>query len=277
MKKILSVYTLFICAGNPLSSKGQEANWFEAEGNTYYIAESCIPHSDVLFQARRGGGKLLKRATADENGRLILAGNEAFAPAFVLNTRHKNAEGIAGSGIAGFYENKEFSFSNPGASTADGVNRISWETEVAAGVDLYFEILRSVDLINYTAIGSIQAGKGTAAGIYTYEDPETAGAAYKVAIVNRDKGLRYTSKAMTPLLSGVKVYPTVIGDRFNIELAQVQASGSYKIINESGQIIQKGKLNQRHNTVGVSNLATGNYFVIVETEGQISTSKAIKM
>ncbi|HTN17793.1 MAG TPA: T9SS type A sorting domain-containing protein [Chitinophagaceae bacterium] len=275
MKKILSVYALFVCAGTPFTSKGQEANWFEAEGNTYYIAESCIPHSDVLFQASRGGGKLLKRSTADENGRLIVAGNDAFKPAFVLNTKHKNTGGVAGSGVASFYENKEFSFSNPGVRVADGVNRITWETEVAGGVNLYFEVLKSVDLVTYTPIGSIPAAKGVA--VTVYEDPVTDGAVYKVAVVNNEKGLRYTSKVIAPLSSGVKVYPTVVDDKFNIDLAHINASGSYKIINGSGQVVQKGKLNQQHNTVGVSNLSRGNYIVIVEAEGQVSSSKAIKM
>ena len=69
------------------------------------------------------------------------------------------------------------------------------------------------------------------------------------------------------------VYPNPVNNILNVS---VQKEASFKLITINGQVNKQGQLQTGENTLNVSNLSNGLYFLQVKTPKSISTKKIIK-
>ncbi|MBT8394601.1 MAG: T9SS type A sorting domain-containing protein [Bacteroidia bacterium] len=70
------------------------------------------------------------------------------------------------------------------------------------------------------------------------------------------------------------MYPNPVNDELILDLNE---EGYYTLINHNGQILKSGKTNLKENTIIVSNLSTGLYFVKFNTDKGTITKKLIKL
>jgi hypothetical protein len=63
------------------------------------------------------------------------------------------------------------------------------------------------------------------------------------------------------LNENITVYPTLVGDQFNIRFAQ-DPSYNFYLYNQNGQLIKQATLSKANEAIDVHSLATGNYFIV---------------
>ncbi len=73
-------------------------------------------------------------------------------------------------------------------------------------------------------------------------------------------------------LDGVNVYPTITQDVLNIKNEELKEL-SYKIVNAQGMLIREGQSSLFDQSINVANLSTGNYFIILQEDERMMTSK----
>ena len=69
------------------------------------------------------------------------------------------------------------------------------------------------------------------------------------------------------------MYPNPVNEMLTIDINDVV---NYSLINLNGQILKKGDLKENENTLNVSNLSAGLYFLKIKTDGGMVTKKLIK-
>jgi len=72
---------------------------------------------------------------------------------------------------------------------------------------------------------------------------------------------------------GFAIYPNPAKGQFSIELAQ-NGKAEYQIFDMSGRLLKKGQVNSQEN-ISISDLKTGNYRVVVSTEGKTNSQNLI--
>lgn len=278
MKKVINNLSLIaflsVCS---IPTYAQETNWFEADHLSFYSVKNCIPNSDILFYSQKNGGQLLKQVTVGIDGNFLLQGDKYFTPAFVLNSKQKNAKGINGTGMVSFYDAKEFSFNNLSLKSSDGVHMLSWIGEANPYEPISFKIMKSIDGINYESIGKVNAVSTSGAVPYTYQDNGVDGAFYKIVVVNDNKGERYTSKVVVLESKTVKVFPSPTNSSINIVTDNVRQDAEYCIVNEFGQLMLNGKLAGNRQNVDIKHFPAGNYIIIVGTDKKNFSARIVKL
>lgn len=276
MTKYIVRYSLGLSLLLSLNASAQQACWFEAEHVNYYQIEACIPYSDIEFYSNNGGGKMLKRATVDAMGFFSINTNE-IRPAFVLNVNRRNARGVIGSGIVRFFETKEFSINEISAKTVPGNTVLSFNAQTDPSVDIYFQVWKSKDGSNFSPVGILDGNKSGVVTSYKYTDNNGDASFYKIKVINKQKGDRYTSQLLASDEGEAKVYPTASSNSIFIALDKQYANASYKIYSTDGRVVASGTLENMVNTVSIGNLSAGSYLVSVQAANKRTVSHLQKL
>lgn len=256
-----------------------QLNFFEAEGNFYYEAAGAVPNSDVEFYSEKWGGKLLRKATTNNEGNLSIKTDLSFKPAFVLNRSAANKDGLKGNGFVHFLSSKEFCFKNlTVTSTPTGNVEVSWLASIDKDQSITFIIFKSADGINYSLFKKVYGASNTEEQQYAITDNEilTVGF-YKVEIMHSTKGKRYTSNVMALSNETINVYPTMASDKINIVTNKAFQNPEYKIIDQQGHVIATGIMRESQTVIPIDQLASGAYFIIVGQKENQSTKRFIKL
>lgn len=75
------------------------------------------------------------------------------------------------------------------------------------------------------------------------------------------------------LLSGLEIYPNPVLTELNITVSEI---ATYKLSSQNGQILLAGKLKNGNNSINISNLSQGLYFLSIKTDTGIVTKKIMK-
>lgn len=259
-------------------TNAQELTWFEAEGSTYFFVTDCIPQSNVLFYSERGGGKLLRRETTNEEGQIKIQSDNKFKPAFALNEKAKSLKGAMGSGRVSYLGLREFAIDAVSVETITSTE-ISWMAAVGDHA-IDFKILKSINGKDYMPLQVVSITKAPDLKRYSVVDVDLDNdqrVFYKIEIYNKLK-LRYSTKILaTDYSKGVKVYPYSTQDKISLEVEPAHIPARYRILNQAGQMVGNGVLEQVLNTIWVSNLAAGNYFIVIAAGDGNVTRRFIKM
>lgn len=275
MKNILLTITALL-ALQVSNAKVMSAVYYEVEGTVMYDIKGCPPGSNVAFYSEKYGGKQLKATVVNGKGELLYEAEEKFKPAFVLNSKKENSSGIKGSGVVIHFADKEFSLNSLEVTQSVNGLVLSWEAAFFNSDGYTFEVLKSTNGEWYEPVASVLPSSNSATP-YAYTDPEgTAKTSYKIRIANKGNGVDYTSRVLTVFTGdNIAVYPTAANESINIAIPAQYKGQAYSIINAQGQVVQSGKLEAERNTVKVSELSAGSYFVNVADKKQ--TAKFIKL
>lgn len=76
------------------------------------------------------------------------------------------------------------------------------------------------------------------------------------------------------LLAGINIYPNPVLTTVNVALTVNDVT--YKLTAVNGQVLQKGSLKNGNNSIEMSNLSKGLYFLSIQTNDGVMTKKIIK-
>lgn len=146
---------------------------------------------------------------------------------------------------------------------------LSWTAEQATNVD-HFDIQRSTDGAVFTTIGSVTARNEASATAYTFTDnaPQMGLDYYRLAIVDRDDGRRYSRIATFESASAavmIHLYPNPVVDMLHMTTGGT-APLDILIVDVRGRILRR--VNQASGSVvdiPVNQLPKGVYFAVVVT------------
>jgi len=76
------------------------------------------------------------------------------------------------------------------------------------------------------------------------------------------------------VLSNVRTYPNPVKDQFHIN--NLQEKSDYKLLNVNGALVESGTFIEGANSISMSNLESGIYFLQLQSKSESRTLKLIK-
>jgi surface protein len=154
---------------------------------------------------------------------------------------------------------------------------LTWVTTNEINVNR-FEIERSTDGRNFTALGAVTALGNTSNNTnYQFTDaaPIIGKNYYRLKIIDKDGSFKYTEIRVLNFENGVlySVYPNPIGS--NITITSNGNNASYILTDAVGKLIMTGKINSGSQIINTSSLAVGIYLIAVKEKGAIVFSQKI--
>ncbi len=167
---------------------------------------------------------------------------------------------------------------------------LSWETYAEVN-NAGFEIERSLDGINFAAIGRVAAqGSPTGSHPYAYLDRQPGGDRifYRYRQYDLDGSVHFSntvelSRAAASSLAFVSVYPNPFTEEVSLRFAEVfPAGGELGIYDGAGRKLYMETLGSATSEVltlrdQVQSLRPGIYFICVSYEGKMRTAKVVKL
>jgi|GEM_PF-4181024 len=250
------------------SCYAQQGSSFRVEQTTFYEVKSCVPNSDLLFYSKNNGGKMLRRATTDERGYVLVEADKQFTPAFALSDQYKNKKGVAGNRVLTRFDRKEFAIEGIGIAEKAGLVQMSWRADINPDEAITFEVLKSTDGTDYTVAETLPAA-GNGMQQYIYSDNSGTGGLYKIRIVNAMLGPRYTTDVLV-VPDQLKVYPTIASGTINVSVPADYRNAEWHIIDTKGQTMLKGAVSAEAMSINIASFATGSYYLLIKgTPGRL--------
>lgn len=169
-------------------------------------------------------------------------------------------------------------------------NTISWSS-ISETANKGFEVQRSTDGVNFTTIAFVASkalnGNSSSTIQYSYidENPAIGENYYRVKQVDLNANSSFTNiaKIIKGLANtdGLTLYPNPAKDRLNIALNSLNGKKStITVFNNNGKSVRQisllGTGSLLNTSVSLDGLANGLYFIKVETEGKIESSRFVK-
>lgn len=159
--------------------------------------------------------------------------------------------------------------------------KLDWITE-AEQPNAPYLIERSINGIDFSAIGSMPSNNSPLSSLYTFIDPSPVNGTnyYRIRYSSENGSIKY-SDTRTVYFSGGKhsfsLFPSITSDKLNILLYSRSMDDHAVIYNNSGSRLKSIKLNSGLNSVDVSSLPAGLYLVILySANGEREQSRFIK-
>lgn len=174
-------------------------------------------------------------------------------------------------------------------ATDDGhQSRVYWQTACEKNCD-YFTVEKSADSINFQNLGIVNSAcnSNTLLSYQLYDASPFEGANYyRLKTTGKDGKSFYSALALvyfqTAASDKITVFPNPAKYQFTLTISngiqsKVMASLDIKLVSSAGQtVLQKQGLNGYTQTVDVSKLTPGTYYLLVTINGKVSTAKVIK-
>ncbi len=237
--------------------------WFEAEGKNHYrVSGDFNPGSDIQFGVNTDGGKIIKSFVLKNDGTALLVTGKDFKPEFILNDNKLNKDGIRGTGMVEYLNEKLFYLDALELSIPNLT--LDWKAQVNSSERLVFEVVFTGDgkdlVINTLEVGSTN-------GIQEFQTilpsllSEMKG--YITIRVLKGKNELYKSSNLKVGNSlETLVYPTVVTTSITIKAEQPDV---FQIVDVQGKLVKKEQMRSQEHSVDVSHLSAGTYFIIFET------------
>lgn len=204
-----------------------------------------------------------------------IAGASSNPP--VQNINFGNAAALQSFTVASVLPIKLSSFTG---TTRDGVNNLKWTTAMESGNN-YFEIERSADGINFTAIGQVKsAGDATNEQQYSFIDvnPLNGVNYYRLKQVDIDgKTTRFKTISLSNSNLGVTVSPNPAVDFVKVRFESKLANATVSLITLSGQTIYHiSAVSGNECRIDLSSTPRGTYILQVKDGVKTFSTKIIK-
>lgn len=154
---------------------------------------------------------------------------------------------------------------------------LKWITTQEVNVNRYV-LERSMDGLNFQALQNIPARNINGIQTYTYTDrtPQIGSNYYRLRIEDYDGSYQYSE--IVPIMfthqNELYVYPNPAKD--NLTIWGLYENQEVRIVDASGRILKVQTLGNNQNTIDVSFLTKGLYFLQLHNKGGIKTIKFIK-
>lgn len=153
-----------------------------------------------------------------------------------------------------------------------------WKTAEEKNVD-YFVIERSKNGISFEEIAKIKTGAISKEYSFIDEKPNTGVSYYRLGMPENDLSKITHSTVLSVVLSAngkIKLAPTLATNNITIDLPEDFRETNLSIMNVEGVIIKSIQTKAIQETIDVSDLASGFYFVVIQNGLDKYTEKFVK-
>ncbi len=169
----------------------------------------------------------------------------------------------------------ELSYFNATA-TANNQVALAWGTASEENND-YMAVERSQDGQKFFEIGRVKgAGTTVEAQAYSFIDaaPKAGVNYYRLRQVDFDGTVEYHKVVAVTVkgAAGVTVYPTLVNSELNVVL---EGTANISVMNITGQVVKQVK-GADFTTIDVAELATGTYFLMIESNNAVEAVRFVK-
>lgn len=155
---------------------------------------------------------------------------------------------------------------------------LQWQTATEINA-AYYNIERSYDGINFTAISKVNA-KGQASNTYTFNDAaglSSTNTYYRLKIVDNNGNYKYSSVVRLASGQGIKVsvYPNPASDV--VTVSGLSASDNIKLLSIDGKLLlQQNASGAQSLIVNIAKYKPGTYILQVQNDKEVSQQKIVK-
>ncbi|GGA86932.1 S8 family serine peptidase [Puia dinghuensis] len=163
------------------------------------------------------------------------------------------------------------------AVNSGGDGLLQWSTTEAYGI-IRFVIEKSTDSIHFTALDSVAAA-GNGAGLHSYQYTDThldtGTNYYRLREVNQNGSYTYSPvRSVQGPSGGVVIYPNPVPHAL-IHINTAANARRVRLIDVAGKVILEEELKGTLNTLHVGSVATGIYFLQVDTDSGVTLQKIL--
>jgi trimeric autotransporter adhesin len=164
------------------------------------------------------------------------------------------------------------------ATLVNAQTQLNWTTTQEIN-NSYFEVQRSDDGVNFSALTTVQADEsGSSTKLYSAIDPSPYNGYTYYRLKQVDINGKYTYSIIVSVKAAVllSLYPNPVKNVLCIKGLSTATSSNLSIIDFSGRLLQRTSVNQNSNSLDVQKLPSGNYYIRIESDKQVNTLRFIK-
>lgn len=247
-------------------SKFEVAN-FQIEDEVFVLSNGMKPNSAIEYYSKPEGGKVVGKETSTAQGTFLKSFSTNESVGLVLNNARVS-----------YLLDKEFIVKNIKVVKEDNAILFSCNG-LANEENIELNILKSINGKDFKTIKSFKLSVAQNEESINFSDEYNNVAVYKIEITKNKTTQRYLSKAynFNNLAQNFDVFPTVSKDIVHVNFETIDKEISYQVVNSQGQMQQKGMFTANFNTIDINNLATGIYYVVLNIDQQLFTTKINKL
>ena len=235
---------------NPPEKEHFEVYSFQIEQQCHLSIHKSQGSSDVTLMSQNNGGEVYKRIQTSADGLYTEKVKASQMPAFAKNTR----------GFIQFFDMHAFYLKNIGFEQQGFFSTVSFDALANKEKDIRYELYaimkeKEIQLKEKTASNSESWEQID----WTIEAPYAP--AYVLKVYGQEK-LRYTETFWpTQKKLHYHFYPSLAEEQVFIELTEMPDNLSYVLLNARGQKIRTARLQKKHNSLFISKLPAGRYYL----------------
>jgi hypothetical protein len=265
MKKIIITFLISqITISLSAQSLNTKLNYFEAEGQHYYILNEIKEKTDFQIYNQPGGGKVIANFTATDNDKTIFNFDKAQPVGFAL---------FSSSKMVYHLEPKMFEFDDL-QITNDGAN-MNWMACQNKNQNFSFLIQGTNDGKSFIDIETIANKTAETKQKIEVIITKKIFESYRILVINNNcaGNTVYTSKQITNPFIGI-IYPTNFTN--SIKVLCFKKNATLEIYNLSGQLLLSQYLDNGINLIQTLQLNTGLYLAKIKSNNESKTFSIIK-
>lgn len=246
-------------------SKFEVAN-FQIEDEVFVLSNGLKPNAAIEYYSKPEGGKVVGAETSTAQGTFLKSFSINETVGLVLNNARVS-----------YLLDKEFIVKNIKVVKED--NSILFSCNALANEEnIELNILKSQNGKDFKTIKTIQLLVGQNEEAINFTDEYSSVAIYKIEITKNKTIQRYLSKAynFNHVSENFEVFPTVSKDIVHVNFGTIDKEVSYQIVNTQGQMQQKGLFTSNFNAIDIHKLASGIYYIVLNIDQQLFSTKIIK-
>ena len=243
-------------------SKFEVAN-FQIEDEVFVLSSGLRPNAAIEYYSKPEGGKVVGAETSTAQGTFLKSFSINETVGLVLNNARVS-----------YLLDKEFIVKN--IKFVKKENSILFSCNTFANEEnIELNILKSQNGKDFISIKTIQLLVGQNEESINFTDEYSSVAIYKIEITKNKTIQRYLSKGYNfkDVSESFKVFPTVSKDIVHVNFEMMDKEVSYQVVNIQGQMQQKGFFTSNFNTIDIHNLASGIYYIVLNIDQQLFTTK----
>jgi len=163
----------------------------------------------------------------------------------------------------------------------NGYASLGWQTCNEINMSK-FEVQKSADARDFSAIGEVPAKNGSCGAIYSYKDVKALSgiAYYRIRMIDRDGTSSYSGIVAVDgkVSAKISVFPNPVVNYLVLKHPKAEAGTTLKIVSTNGSVVASYPVQKDavQTSVDVSRLAKGSYIVVLGDARQKQTIKIIK-
>jgi hypothetical protein len=252
-----------------------DAAYFKVDNDYIITVQNAKANSLLQFYKQQRYTQLAESALADAQGHLTI--KLTNPPNFVMNVKSSNKNTDGGNKVQ-YFNKMEFNLQNLTIDKTGNQLKIRWKAATNPEENITYRLVRSNKGGDFIIVKEFIPSPTENWEDFEYATTLNHYGVYKLEVVKNESTVRYQSDNLfyDQYASDYSIYPSPASSELHIDFMNSMIDWAhYQLINSNGQVVDKGSLENRYNTISVRDLSQGNYVLILTEENGKQTTQII--